>query len=139
MISLPIGPGDLITNNGVYDLSMDAYHGQPCDAPSISSSGLKLMWKSPAHFYDQSQLNPANWICEDVDGVQKKVFKHQGDRPHFSLGRAAHHLIFLGRKGFDREFVVRPDKWSDWRTAAAKEWRAEMVKARCPCRFLEAA
>lgn len=130
MQCLPLAANELVSRNGVYDLTMDRYHGQPCDTPSISSSGLKLMWKSGKHFYDKSQLNPANWICEVVDGVERKVFKHAGDRPHFSLGRATHHLIFLGRKGFDREFVVRPEKWEDWRSNAAKAWRAEMIKAR---------
>lgn len=112
----PLGPDELITVDGVYDLSMARYHGQPCDAPSISSSGLRKLWfPSPAHFYATSSVNPHR-IIED-------------ERPHFSLGRATHHLLFLGRKGFDAEFVVRPEKWSDWRTTASQEWRAAMVRA----------
>lgn len=129
MNALPLAANDLVSRDGIYDLTMARYHGQPCDAPSISSSGLKDLWRSPAHFWDKSQLNPANWVCEVVDGVETQVFKHGGDRPHFSLGRATHHLIFLGRKGFDQEFVVRPEKWKDWRTDASKEWRAGMIKA----------
>lgn len=111
-----LAPGALITENGVWDLTMAQYHGQPCDGPSISSSGLRTIWEqSPAHYWLDSSLNPAR-VEED-------------DRPHFSLGRAAHHLLFLGRKGFDDEFVVRPSKWKDWRTAEAKEWKAEQIKA----------
>src|SRR5690606_40911224 len=51
------------------------------------------------------------------------------DLPHFNIGRAAHHLLYLGRKGFDAEFVVRPSEWKDWRTAAARDWRDEQIKA----------
>lgn len=129
MQCLPLGPGELISRNGVYDLTMAQYHGQPADAPSISNSGLKDLWRSPAHFWGKSRINPANWVCEDVDGVLTRKFLRESDRPHFSLGRAAHHLIFLGRKGFDREFVVRPEKWKDYRTDAAKDWRKLMIKA----------
>jgi hypothetical protein len=83
-----LAPGALITEPGVYDLTMDQYHGQPCEAPSVSSSGLRTIWSaSPAHYWIESSLNPHR-----ID---------QGERPHFSLGRAAHHLLFLGRKGFD--------------------------------------
>lgn len=107
----------LITENGVYDLTMDRYHGQPCDGPSISSSGLRTIWQSsPAHYYLNSSLNPNREPDED-------------ERPHFALGRAAHHLLLQGRKGFDAEYAVRPDKWKDWRTAEAKEWKADQIKA----------
>src|SRR5258708_18976764 len=111
-----LAPDALITEPGVYDLTMDRYHGQPCDGPSVSSSGLRTIWSaSPAHYWLESSLNPHR--------------EEQGERPHFSLGRAAHHLLFLGRTGFDAEFVVRPEKWKDWRTNDAKEWRDEMLAA----------
>ncbi|MDO9471927.1 MAG: PD-(D/E)XK nuclease-like domain-containing protein [Caulobacter sp.] len=118
-MTLPVTPwnGEPISADGVYDLTMDAYHGQPCEGPSISSSGLRTIWEqSPAHYWIDSSLNPNRAVDDD-------------ERPHFSLGRAAHHLLFLGRKGFDQEFATRPAKWKDWRTAEAKEWRAEQIKA----------
>lgn len=107
----------LITENGVYDLTMDRYHGQPCDGPSISSSGLRTIWQSsPAHYYLNSSLNPNREPDED-------------ERPHFALGRAAHHLLLQGRKGFDAEYAVRPERWKDWRTAEAREWKSDAIKA----------
>jgi len=111
-------PADaLITENGVWDLDMARYHGQPCDGPSISSSGLRTIWQSsPAHYWLNSSLNPNREPDED-------------ERPHFALGRAAHHLLLQGRKGFDAEYVVRPEKWKDWRTAEAREWKADAIKA----------
>ena len=36
---LKLAPGELITKPGVYDIPIDYYHAQPCDGPSISSSG----------------------------------------------------------------------------------------------------
>lgn len=109
--------GKPICAAGAYeDVPMDAYHGQLTVAPSISSSGLRTIWnQSPAHYFLESYLNEAR--------------EPPPERPHFSLGRAAHHLLFLGRKGFDAEFVVRPEKWSDWRTKEAKEWRADQIEA----------
>jgi hypothetical protein len=109
--------GEIITEASfISDMSMADYHGQPCEGPSVSSSGLRTIWsQSPAHYYLSSSLNPNR--------------EEQEDRPHFSLGRAAHHLFLQGRKGFDAEYVTRPEKWKDWRTDAAKEWKAEQLKA----------
>ena len=109
--------GDLITENGVWDLDMTRYHGQPCDGPSVSSSGLRTIWQSsPAHYYLNSSLNPDRE--PDLD-----------EKPHFALGRAAHHLLLQGRAGFDAEYAVRPAHWSDWRSADAKAWKAEALAA----------
>lgn len=125
-----LAPDALISEPGVYDLSMDRYHGQPCVGPSVSSSGLRTIWsESPAHFWSESQMNPDNWEDVEVDGVTVHRLKDQAERPHFSLGRAAHHLLFLGQAGFADEYVIRPEKWSDWRTKEAKEWKAEMLSA----------
>jgi hypothetical protein len=105
-----------ITKPGCYaDVPMADYHGQPCDGPSISSSGLRTIFgKSLKHYFKDSPLNPERKADEK-------------DRPYFSLGRAAHHLLFVGQEGFSKEFVCRPVKWSDWRTDAAKAWRAEQL------------
>lgn len=93
---------------------MATYHGDCCDGPSVSSSGLRTIWTaSPAHYFLESPYNP--------------VQPEPQDRPHFSLGRAAHHLLFLGRKGFDDEFATRPDCWNDWRTKEAKLWREDAL------------
>jgi len=109
--------GEVITDTAfISDMSMADYHGQPCDGPSISSSGLRTIWsQSPAHYYLTSPLNPNR--------------EEEDERPHFTLGRAAHHLLLQGRKGFDEEYVTRPEKWKDWRTDASKEWKAEQLKA----------
>lgn len=109
--------GDPISQPGLYrGVPIWTYHQQLTSTPSVSSGGLRTIWdKSAAHYHEGSYLNPEP--------------KEKPERPHFSLGRAAHHLLLLGRKGFDDEFVVRPVQWSDWRTNDAKKWRADMQAA----------
>jgi len=93
---------------------MDAYHGQPCDGPSVSSSGLRTIWaQSPAHYYLNSSLNPHR--------------EEQEQKKHFNIGRAAHHLLLQGREGFEEQYAIRPERFSDFRTNAAKEWRDDMI------------
>lgn len=107
-----------ISKPGLYrGVSMAAYHQQLTDTPSISSSGKRTIWsKSPRHYFDDSYLNPDR--PEDEE-----------ERPHFNVGRAAHHLLILGRKGFDDEFVVRPDEFTSYRTNAAKAWKVDCLAA----------
>jgi hypothetical protein len=107
--SLP--EGQKIAQPGVWNLSMAQYHSDTCEGPSASNSNLKTIWTdSPAHYWCRSYLNP-------------RRLADQEERPHFSVGRAAHHLLFLGRKGFDEEYATRPDQWSDWRTKEARLWK----------------
>lgn len=107
--------GKPITEAGVYAIPIEDYHGQPTDGPSVSSSGLRTIWsQSPAHFWANSRMNPDR--------------PPEEDKPHFTLGRLAHQLLLEGRERFDREYVVRPEKWSYW-SPAAKEWRDVQVAA----------
>lgn len=111
---LNLPDGQKIAANGVWNLTMAQYHSDICEAPSISSSGLRTIWSaSPAHYFIESPYDPTP--------------KEPEDRPHFNLGRAAHHLLFLGRKGFDEEFATRPEKWADWRTGDSKLWREDAI------------
>lgn len=109
--------GQTITAPGCFvGMDMARYHGQPCDGPSVSSSGLRTIWaESSAHFFAKSSLNPNR--------------KPQADSPAFAVGRLAHKLLLEGREGLAEEFAVRPDCWSDWRTKEAKVWRDEQTLA----------
>jgi len=108
--SIAIADGEIIDAPGVYDVGIDWYHDQLCSGPSISSSGLRRVFRSPAHFWLESELNPSRVAPAEPQ--------------HFSLGRAAHHLL-LGEGEFSKHFVVRPSKWDSWRTNDAKAWRDE--------------
>lgn len=109
--------GQKITAPGCFvGMGMSAYHGQPTDGPSVSSSGLRTIWaESPAHFFAKSSLNPNR--------------KAQDDSPAFAVGRLAHKLLLEGREGLADEFAIRPAEWSDWRTKAAQVWRDEQILA----------
>jgi len=108
--------GELITEPGVYDLSIEAYHGQPCAGPSISSGGLRTIWaQSPAHYYVDSALNPDR--------------EPPADNPAFALGRLAHKLLLEGSTGLEAEFITRPECWDSWRTKDSQVWRDEQTLA----------
>jgi hypothetical protein len=111
-----IEDGEIVTQPGIYAMSIGWYHDNCCDGPSISSSGLRTMWsRSPAHYWLTSPINPNR--------------QPQPDNEAFNFGRAAHFLLLQGRKGFDEEFVCRPERWADWRTDASKAWRSEQIAA----------
>lgn len=109
--------GQKITAPGCYvGMPMEAYHGQPTDGPSVSSSGLRTIWsESPAHFWAKSSLNPDR--------------KAQADSPAFAVGRLAHKLLLEGRDGLADEFAIRPDCWDSWRTKDSQDWRDEQLRA----------
>lgn len=118
--------GQLISKPGIYEMPLEAYHGQCCIGPSVSSSGLRKIFdpnSSPAHFWDESSLNPNR--------------APQEDSPFLVLGRAAHHSI-LEEPDFDKLFVTRPETYVDdkgatkpWSNLAkvCKSWNEEQAKA----------
>ena len=105
-----IAHGEIITDPGCYSMPIGWYHAPCADGPSISNSGLKRLWDdSPAHYWANSYLNPNRLPDED--------------KPQFAIGRAAHRLLLEGRDGFENEFAIRPDQWTDWRSKDARMWR----------------
>ena len=118
MIQATPWDGQKITAPGVYSgVPIEAYHGDICDGPSISSSGLRtIFYESPAHYYVDSYLNPER---EEKPTSQAFLF-----------GRAAHHLL-LGEAGFRQRFIVRPETYGPddkpWNGNAniCKDWLAD--------------
>lgn len=105
--------GEKIFQPGCYEgVPIERYHaGDLCAGPSISSSGLRTLFKeSPAHYWCTSPLNP-----DRIDDEENAALV---------LGRAAHHLL-LGEDAFSTSFICRPDKWDSWRKDEAKEWKAD--------------
>lgn len=112
-----LADGEVITEAGIYaDVPMTRYHGPDlCAGPSISSSGLRTIFnQSPAHFWNESPLNP--------DRISPK------EKEAFIFGRAAHHLL-LGESDFGKHFSVLPDEFPDFKTKAAREWRDAEIAA----------
>lgn len=110
-----------ITAPGAYDIPNAVYHSQCCDAPSISSTGLRLIrQKSPAHFWAQSDLNPHR--------------PPQPARPpQLDFGSAAHALLLEGK--LSDEFVIAPftgayNRNEDgWKAGDKQAWRDEQHAA----------
>lgn len=91
---------------GIYALSADQYHSDPCEQPSLSRTIAHLLCSSsPAHARAaHSRLNPA------FEREEKEIF---------DLGTCAHALFLEGETG------VAVIDAADWRTNAAKEARDE--------------
>ncbi len=96
----------------VASVPSEVYHGASlCDAPSISSSGLRTIeLESPAHYWCRSPYNPHREPEEPSDALD--------------FGKAAHTLL-LGEEGFRRLYAIRPEEWTGWRLLAARQWRDE--------------
>lgn len=93
-----------ITKSGVYDLTMDEYHGQPADALSMGSSDAVVLTEStPAHLR-------ASWIGEQEDSAAS------------DLGTIIHSLLLEPHREEKAIVLVNAD---DWRTKAAREQRDE--------------
>jgi hypothetical protein len=90
-----------ITEPGVYDISEEAYHADPCPHPSLSASISKLLIdRSPRHaWHNHPRMNPAHALQESDT---------------FDLGRVGHKLV-LGAGA-----AIAPIDAKDWRTDAAK-------------------
>jgi hypothetical protein len=101
--------GTPITKPGMYSgIPMISYHGNICDGPSVSTTGLKkLIGESPADFWDTSYMNPDR--AEDKE-TSALIF-----------GRAIHHLI-LGEPHFQKVFAEQPSTYEDEKTGEIKKW-----------------
>lgn len=101
----------IISKPGAYaDISAEDYHGREiCDAPSVSSSGLKLITsKSPRHYWAQSSMNP--------NRPARKV------KAHFNVGHALHDLVLLQDR-FSQHYHITPNGFND---AHTRKWEEEI-------------
>ncbi|HEX5370037.1 MAG TPA: PD-(D/E)XK nuclease-like domain-containing protein [Dehalococcoidia bacterium] len=89
---------------GIHTLDPDAYHADPCEKPSLTSTIARvLLNESPLHA----------WTCHPRLNPQ---FVNQ-EAGHFDIGTAAHSLLLEG------EANVEVVDAKDWRTKAAQEQR----------------
>jgi hypothetical protein len=106
-----------IDKPGIYDsIPAEDYHGREiCDAPSISSSGLKtIIEQSPLHYWWNSPLNP--------DRPREK------QSAHFNVGKAAHDILLLTERWSDRYYVL-PDNFNARATKEQAGLHAERAEA----------
>lgn len=75
-------------------IPMEVYHGDCCEGPSISASGLIEVAGCPVKYWAYSPLNPNRFTEESTKAL--------------NIGRVAHALA-LGDPPFDDAFVVLPE------------------------------
>lgn len=94
-------------NDGIHDLGADAYHADPADQPSLSSTiARKLLDTSPLHAWtDHPKLNPN--------------YQPRESNRAFDIGGACHSMLL---EGHDAVTVVDHDSW---RTNDAKAQRED--------------
>lgn len=94
-----------IDKPGVYDLTADEYHADPCVEPSLSNSIAKvLVMQTPLHAWTaHPRLNP---------GFERE------EHSKFDIGNACHALILRDERAFK---IVRAENWT---TQSAQESRS---------------
>lgn len=101
---------------GIYSLTEDQYHADPCVLPSLSRSMIKLLVDySPAHV---RVAHPRLGNLADDEGQPEANSNEDMD-----VGKAAHAAFLRG------ENVVERVPYDDYRTKAAKQYRDEIVAA----------
>ena len=95
----------IIDKSGVYKISAQEYHKDPCANPSLSRSVIgDLLFKSPAHAkHNHPRLNPN--------------FKEDNDRK-FDLGTAGHEILLEGSENI---CVIEAENWMKKDTKEARE------------------
>jgi hypothetical protein len=97
----------IITHPGVYELTSEEYHADPCDSPSLSAGMINDLLIAPALCREKSRrLNPD---YEEPEGQDK-----------FTIG-TVRHIMFLEPHTFVDKVVVCP--FDDWRKGDAKAMR----------------
>ena len=101
-----------ITESGVYIMSNDNYHMDPCAVPSLSRGTIcQIINQTPAHvFAGNKRLNPRYVPANEKEDK-------------FDIGSAAHSLFLEGYNIVDVVFA------DDWRKKEAQEKRAEIRAA----------
>jgi hypothetical protein len=97
---------DIIREPGIYSISAEAYHADPCPSPSLSSSiADRLCTQSPAHARGEHPRLTSSLTREDAE--------------HFDIGTLAHAILLEGVN------AVAVLDFPDWRTNASKAARDE--------------
>lgn len=97
---------------GIHDhVPMEVYHGDCCDGPSISASGLLDVYECPVKYWAHSPLNPNRFPEESTVAL--------------NMGRAGHALA-LGEPVFSDAFIISP--YDDFRSKEARAWRDSQTK-----------
>jgi hypothetical protein len=115
--SLPAAPA--IREAGIYDLTHEEYHADPCIIPSLSSSIAKLLIRKTASHAWQAHARFGN-----VGIVPTRVMDDGSTMHAMLLGQA--HLIDPVRAVYGPKHELKGKPVTDYKTAAAQEERDEI-------------
>jgi hypothetical protein len=91
-----LAPGEVISEPGFYQCSLEQHHGQPCDGPSVTSGILRTIEHgTPADVWAFHKLNPNRWEKPETDALR--------------LGRAMAAWIEGGMEAVAKEYLVLPE------------------------------
>lgn len=66
-----LGPDEKITEPGLYAISLERHHSQPCTSFSVTSGGLRTVeLGTPADFWAFHKLNPNRFDGEETDALR---------------------------------------------------------------------
>lgn len=87
--------GEKIAEPGLYNITLDRHHSQPCIGPSVTSGVLRKMeLETPADVWAFHLLNPDRWPSQDTDALR--------------LGRAMAAFVEGGMDEVGRVFLILP-------------------------------
>ena len=91
-----LADNEVITEPGLYNITLERHHSQPCDGPSVTSGVLREMeLLSPADVWAFHKLNPNRYEKPETDALR--------------LGRAMASMVEVGVEGLERHFMVLED------------------------------
>lgn len=91
-----LAPGELITEAGFYNITLERHHNQPCDGVSVTSGVLRKMeMETPADVWAFHLLNPDRWGRDENDALR--------------LGAAMAYLVEGGTEALLTAFEVHPE------------------------------
>jgi hypothetical protein len=100
-----LGPDELITEPGFYEISLDRHHSQPCDGISVTSSTLRdMLLHGPEYVWAFSRLNEKRYERKETDALR--------------LGRAMAAYVENGPEGLEEAAFVLPKDKPNKPTAA---------------------
>lgn len=90
-----LADGEKITEPGIYRMSLERHHNQPCDGVSVTSGVLRKMeMETPADVWAYHVLNPDRWGRDETDALR--------------LGAAMAYLVEGGADALLSAFDVHP-------------------------------
>lgn len=114
---------------GVYDnLDDEIYHGDCCEGPSISSTGVRQVLSDPAVYWEGSALNPEVKAKRAQEMAEARAKGEAPKKRHFDKGKAGHVMVLEPHRLQDSVSVVPAELLGangSLSTKAAKAFAAE--------------